>query len=71
VNPSILGHTVRTGRCICGCSLAAHFDRRNAFISCEELAEREAAIAAATCCTTRLTAEQLVRGRHLLREGRF
>lgn len=61
---------LRTGVCLCGRPTAVHFSARNTFLTCDELAEHEAAIAAAADCTTFTQAEALA-GARLLEEGRF
>lgn len=50
----------RSGICVCGKPLPKHFDRRNGFVSCEQLAERDWAERAAAACTTVAEAEHAV-----------
>lgn len=47
----------RVGICVCGRPLAAHFDRRNAFVACAQLAEAEQGVEAARSCTTLVAAQ--------------
>jgi hypothetical protein len=60
VSSRLFVHRLRTGVCICGQPTAAHYGARNQFISCVELAEREAAQSAAHACTTAASARTVI-----------